>query len=259
MSRQTPLYGPGEGPRRKRTNPGYVPPVPFFDERDTAGLMDAGITYDDDSKRYRWRDKKGRFQSSMFYPKDVEEAAGWRAIERAADERFGEPNPRPPKELGWLSRRELQDKRRERDRTTTCVVCGKDLPKVRRSDMRTCSGECRKALSRQPTANVVRGAGARASNRHGSAGGIEVVMEPKHLSPLTEVLIAAVEEVWKVAMPAGYPDERDWRQGQAAALHSLWRDEHDLGRRSVAMFNKRARSYIRAQERLSRSNTEESK
>jgi hypothetical protein len=72
------------------------------------------------------------------------------------------------------------------------------------------------------------------------------------LTPLQLALLDATRRVFEVPMPAGYPDEREWRTGQYLTLRSLLRDERVSGKPSLSRFNRRARVYINRMKRLAK-------
>jgi hypothetical protein len=206
--------------------------------------------FDDDGKNrvLPLRDLQGRWRKSgTIFDRDVEEALYDEWLERAAKAMFGHMNPRPPKELGWMTPREVADARRNRDRRVTCVICGGPLAEGSRSDKDTCSAKCRKAKSRRGTVHADLWPSV---TRHAYVPRLDKDMSL--ISPLAEALREATLAAWRVPMPAGYPDEREWRMGQARALSALVRDERASGRPSVVRFRRRSRGFIRHMERLAR-------
>jgi hypothetical protein len=242
-------------PRDDETAEGLTPDQRRKDWETVAFNIHAGITEVKNAfgtvVGYRYRDERGRYARSQFYPWEVEDAAVDTGFEAFMGELFADPNPRGIANLGtYRSKRKAADLRREAVRATSCEWCGREMPKNSRSDARTCSERCKKARQRSGPKT-----GRASLPRPGYAVNIGRIMEPKRqLSPLTRALIAAIEEVLTVPMPYGYPDEREWREGQYHVLKRLRREERSLGRDSVAMFKRRARSYINAQRRLAAAN-----
>ena len=203
-----------------------------------------------------------RAREALFrdLPGEVHDAYGrsdWDAYDKVIDSvveqriaaMFAEPNRRGIADLGtYRSRRRAADLLRERDRIVSCVVCGKDIPESpgrrRRSDARTCSPKCRLALFR--SRDKVR------TKRNGSAPALKGSMSPKRPSPIVAALLRSIDEVFAVPMPDGYPDEADWRRGQAHVLRRIYGDERASGMPDLMRFKRRCRSYINAQKRLSK-------
>jgi hypothetical protein len=121
----------------------------------------------------------------------------------------------------------------------TCPLCGVSLPKPP------------PPLASWHSQRKLQFARARVRLVYGSGRSVTPLQQriregmEKQLSPLTEALIEATVKVWDVPMPAGYPDERDWRLGQKKYLLALARDERSASSPSAARFTRRANAYIR--------------
>lgn len=235
-------------------------------------ILTGGLNLPDDDTPPR--NAFGRFvRSNAYHDSSIESEVIEAAFERWIAQEFAHTNARPNADLGQhrMSHRQAQDARRERERVNTCLICAREFPRGTRSGKDTCSSTCRQRKKRMTEAAIhdlkrqrdaregrvskVAGDKVAPPSGHGSAPGMEVLVGPKRqLSPLTVALLEAIEEVWRVAMPLGYPDEVEWRRGQTTVLYGLLRDERALGRSSVATFKRRARSYIRSQARLSAAN-----
>ena len=132
-------------------------------------------------------------------------------------------------------------------RTTDCETCWQPL-----TPDHECRCDCGVLLSEHPAIEV-RAKGVHhdlvpVPTRHRYAWQIEVSMDPyRYRDALTEAILA----VWAIPMPADYPDERDWREGQAVSLILVWRDERVSAAPNLTRFRRRLRAYVRHMESLS--------
>jgi hypothetical protein len=222
-------------PHDNGLHPAYQPDLRELQEA-------SGIDPDSDGATGLMRDGHGRFTREES--PDIETAMYLRWADQQAERLFGHMNPRPPKSLGWMSRRDVADARRERDRRTSCVSCGGPLPEGARSDTDTCSPKCRKRKQRN---GIVFPSLAPEPGSHGYVRRLEVNMSKNTLS---EAVREYTLYVWAVPMPAGYPDEAEWRLGQAEVMARLLADERASLFPSLARFRRRARAYIKHMKRL---------